>query len=113
MHELGIATAILDAVRTEADKCLGAHVTKVGVRIGALSCVEPEALAVLASKVPGRTNSMLGPGHRADSPRRQRCPPADITSRWRRRTWRVLAVRASTTLAGGERLDLAYLEVED
>ena len=45
MHELSIADAILDAVRVEAEKRPGAHVTKVGVRIGALSGVEPEALS--------------------------------------------------------------------
>ncbi len=45
MHELSIASAILDAVRKEAEKRPGVHVSKVGVRIGALSGVEPEALS--------------------------------------------------------------------
>ena len=45
MHELGIASSILDAVRDEAEKHPSGRVTKVGVRIGVLSGVEPEALS--------------------------------------------------------------------
>ena len=45
MHELSIASAILDAVRVEAEKRPGARVTKVGVRIGELAGVDPESLS--------------------------------------------------------------------
>lgn len=45
MHELSIADAILDAVRQEAAKHGSARVTKVCVRVGVLSGVEPEALS--------------------------------------------------------------------
>ena len=45
MHELSIADAILDAVRQEVAKHDGVRATKVCVRIGALSGVEPEALS--------------------------------------------------------------------
>jgi hypothetical protein len=45
MHELSIANAILDAVRKERELLNGARVIKVGVRIGALAGVDPEALS--------------------------------------------------------------------
>ena len=45
MHELSIANAILDAVRKERERLNGARVIKVGVRIGELAGVDPEALS--------------------------------------------------------------------
>jgi hydrogenase nickel incorporation protein HypA/HybF len=45
MHELGIAESILNRVQQEAAQRRGARVTKVGVRVGELSGVDPEALS--------------------------------------------------------------------
>ena len=45
MHELGIANSLLEAVRTEAARHPGAVVRKVGVTVGELAGVDPEALA--------------------------------------------------------------------
>jgi hydrogenase nickel incorporation protein HypA/HybF len=44
MHELGIACSILETVREEASKRPESRFLKVGVRIGEVSGVEPEAL---------------------------------------------------------------------
>lgn len=44
MHEMGIANSILDAVRKEAGRYPGSQPQKVGVRIGELAAVDPEAL---------------------------------------------------------------------
>jgi hydrogenase nickel incorporation protein HypA/HybF len=44
MHELGIANSILEAVRTEVAKVHGRYATKVSVRIGEMTAVDPEAL---------------------------------------------------------------------
>ena len=44
MHELGIAISILDAVRSQSSRYPGAHVRKVGVRIGEYSGVDTESL---------------------------------------------------------------------
>lgn len=114
MHELGIASAILDAVRNETEKRPGTHVTKVGVRVGALSGVEPEALSFgFSALVQGTTLEPLAL-EIEPVPRRQRCPACDITFEV---TEESLAcprcASGNTTLAGGEELDLAYLEVED
>lgn len=44
MHELGIASSILDAVRAESARYPGARVRTVGVRIGEYSGVDTESL---------------------------------------------------------------------
>jgi hydrogenase nickel incorporation protein HypA/HybF len=44
MHELAIASSILDAVRTESARHAGARVHKVGVRIGEYSGVASDSL---------------------------------------------------------------------
>ncbi len=114
MHELGIARAILDAVRSEAEKRPGVHVTKVGVRIGALSGVEPEALSFGFSVLVQGTDLEPLALVIEPVPRRQRCPACDLT-------FEVVedklacprCASGETLLAGGEELDLAYLEVED
>jgi Zn finger protein HypA/HybF involved in hydrogenase expression len=45
MHELGIASSILEAVRTEMAPYPEARAVKVTVRIGAMSGVDPNSLA--------------------------------------------------------------------
>ena len=44
MHEMSIATSVLEAVEAEAEKHAGAKVTKIGLRIGEWSGVDPDAL---------------------------------------------------------------------
>lgn len=45
MHELSIANSILETVRKEREKLHGARIKKVGVRIGELAAVDPDALS--------------------------------------------------------------------
>ncbi len=45
MHELSIANSILEAVNKERERLNGARVKKVGVRIGELAGVDPDALS--------------------------------------------------------------------
>ena len=114
MHELGIASSILDAVRKEAEKRPGVHVTKVGVRIGELSGVVPDALSFgFECLVKGTDLDPLALVIET-VPRRQRCAPCDFTFE---APDGGLACprcgRAETLFAGGDELDLAYLEVEE
>ena len=44
MHEMGIASSVLDAAHKEAAKHPGARVLKVGLRIGEWAGVDPESL---------------------------------------------------------------------
>ena len=45
MHEIGIASDILDAVRKETAARPPARATKVGVRIGEMAGIDPSSLA--------------------------------------------------------------------
>jgi len=45
MHEMGIANSILEGVAKELDRRPGTHAVKVGVRIGELAGVDPDALS--------------------------------------------------------------------
>jgi Zn finger protein HypA/HybF involved in hydrogenase expression len=44
MHELGIASSILDSVQAVAERHPGTRITKVGVRVGEISAVDPGSL---------------------------------------------------------------------
>ncbi len=44
MHEMGIANSILDGVAAELRRRPGSRAVKVGVRIGALAGIDPDAL---------------------------------------------------------------------
>lgn len=44
MHEMGIATSVLETAQHEATLRPGSHVVKVGLRIGEWAGVDPEAL---------------------------------------------------------------------
>ncbi len=45
MHELGIATSIIDAVKAEAARRPGARPVRVGLRVGELAGVSADSLA--------------------------------------------------------------------
>jgi len=45
MHEMGIANSILEGVAKELQRRPGSRATKVGVRIGELAGVDPDALS--------------------------------------------------------------------
>jgi hydrogenase nickel incorporation protein HypA/HybF len=114
MHELSIASAILDAVRVEAEKRPGARVTKVGVQVGALSGVEPDALSFgFECLVKGTDLDPLALAIEC-VPRRQRCPACDFSFEAADGDLACPRCgRADTQLAGGDELNLAYLEMEE
>jgi hydrogenase nickel incorporation protein HypA/HybF len=139
MHELSIAESILAAVRAEAEKRPGAHIAKVAVRVGVLSGVEPDALSFgFDCLVQGTELEPLALVIES-VPRRQRCPTCDLTFDVPNDTievsedgamrsaldsglripdpGRLLACprcgRADTTLAGGEELQMSYLEIDE
>jgi hydrogenase nickel incorporation protein HypA/HybF len=114
MHELSIAGAILDAVHSEAEKRPGAHVSKVGVRIGVLSGVEPEALSFGFSALVQGTDLEPLVLVIESVPRSQRCTACGLTFEVREDSLACPSCASDETkMAGGDELDLAYLEVEE
>ena len=114
MHELSIAAAILDRVAAEAERYAGTRFTKVGVRVGELSGVDPEALSfgfeALTMESPWEGLAL----EIEYCPRRQRCRNCQHTfSSGNYETQCPKCGAAETELAAGEELDIAFMETED
>jgi hydrogenase nickel incorporation protein HypA/HybF len=113
MHELSIANAILDAVREERERLNCARVIKVGVRIGALAGVDPEALS-FGFEVLVKDSDLEPLRLEIESTaRRHECPHC-------KHVFTVVNYQVDcpacgskeTRCIGGDELELAYLEVE-
>jgi hydrogenase nickel incorporation protein HypA/HybF len=111
---MGIAHSILDAVRAETRRFPNGHIYKVGVRIGELAGVDPDAMSFCFEALLRGTE--LEPLTLAIEycPRRHECracgqaftaPTEDSTCPG--------CGTAEAKFLGGDELELAYLEVED
>jgi hydrogenase nickel incorporation protein HypA/HybF len=114
MHEMGIASSVLDAVRAESRRFPEGHVHKVGLRIGELAGVDPESvrfcfdalvrgsdLEPLALEIEYRSRrhvcAACGQSFAAAN-ENSACPACGS---------------ADASFSGGDELEIAYLEVED
>jgi hydrogenase nickel incorporation protein HypA/HybF len=114
MHEMGIANSVLQAVRTEMGLHPGTYPCKVGVRIGEMAAIDPEALRFcFEAIILGTDLESLALGIEV-CPRRHRCQLCgrefivrDYDSRCPQ------CASLETTCISGDELELAYLEVEE
>ena len=114
MHEMSIATSLLDSVRTEALRFPEKHIAKVGVRIGALAGLDPDSLR-FCFEVLVKDSDMepleLDIDYR---PRRHQClvcgEPFDAAYE---DTACPHCGAIDSIFLSGDELELAYLEVED
>jgi len=114
MHEMGIASSVLDAVKIEAGKYPGSRASRVGLRLGEWSGVDVESLRfcfealVLESDLAGLE---LEIDYRE---RRNRCSRCGLEFAIRNYEIRCPACQSEETSAvSGTELDIAYLELED
>jgi len=114
MHEIGIANSVLDAVRAERRRFPARHIYKVGVRIGELAGVDPDAMSFCFEALVRGTELEPLALEIEFCARRYQCrscgrsyaaPKEDLACP-------DCGVRDSQFL-GGDELELAYLEVED
>ena len=113
MHELSIANSILEAVRKERERLNGARVTKVGVRIGELAGVDPEALSFGFEVLVKETDFEPLALEIEFIPRRHECSQCKHVFTVVDYQMECPACGAKETRCiGGDELDLAYLEVE-
>jgi hydrogenase nickel incorporation protein HypA/HybF len=114
MHEMSIANSVLDAVRTEARRFPSAHICRVGLRIGALAGVDPDALSFCFEALVRETELDPLALEIEYCPRTHRCRGCGVS----------FAAPAEgsacpdcggvdSEFIGGDELELAYLEVED
>ena len=114
MHEMGIANSILTAVKTEARRRPGSRPVKVGVRIGELAGIDPEALRFAFDALVADTEMQgleLDIEFRAP---RGRCP--DCAREYEIHAFELKCPGCGSLNAeciGGDELDFAYLEVEE
>jgi hydrogenase nickel incorporation protein HypA/HybF len=113
MHELSIAQSLLEAVRAQAEHRPGAHIVKVGLRVGELAGVNAEALGFcFESLVRGTELDPLALEIEL-GPRRQCCSACGHT--FAVADFRLACPQcgaAETQCVGGEELEMTFLEVE-
>lgn len=111
---MGIANSVLEAVKAEAELRPGMRVAKVGVRVGELSGVEPEALRFCFDALVKDTALEPVLLEIEFRPRRHRCPGCgkefDVTDF---ETKCPACGDPATLFLGGTELELAYLEMEE
>ena len=114
MHELGIAQSVLDAVRSEAAKRDSAKPVKVGLRIGELSAIDPDALR-FSFEALTRATDLEGLELEIETcPRRHRCLECGSEFNVTNFVFDCPQCGASRNeCVGGEELDLAYIELEE
>lgn len=118
MHEVGIASAILEAAHKETERRPGSKLIRIGVRVGLLSGVDVEALRFafacitaetrdqgveLAAETCGRVNRCDGCGHEFASP--EITPFSDAPC--------PQCHNVRTSFVSGDQLDIAFIEVEE
>jgi hydrogenase nickel incorporation protein HypA/HybF len=114
MHEVGIASSILECVAAEAEKHPGAQVIAVGVRIGELAAVDKDALDFAFECITRDTEWEHLKLQIEWCPRRQKCLACQ-------EEFSVLDLNltcprcgaTNSTVIGGTELDVAYLELEE
>lgn len=114
MHEMGIANSVLDAVRTEALRFPHGHINTVGVRIGELAGIDPDAMRFCFEALVRGTELEPLALHIEYCRRRHQCCACGqsyIASCEDSACPNCGATEAR--FLGGDELEIAYLEVED
>ncbi len=113
MHELGIATSILECVQAEALRHPDGRITKVGVKIGELSGVDRDALQFGFEVLVKDTEWEALVLELESVPRMQRCSKCAYEFRMTDFDPRCpLCGELGTQCISGEELDIVYMEVD-
>ncbi len=114
MHELGIASSILESVQKEAERHAGAHISKVGVKIGELAGVDGDALQFGFEVLVKDTELEPLALELELIPRVQRCSKCAYEFRMTDFDPRCpLCGDTATECISGEELDIAYMELDE
>lgn len=114
MHEVGIASSILECVEAEARRRPDACFSAVGVRIGELSNVDRDALAFAFEAITHKTRWQNLKLEVEWCPRRQKCLACG--EEFAVHDWDLNCPKCGesrTSCIGGTELDIAYLELEE
>lgn len=114
MHELGIASSIFEAVQSEAKQRPDARISRVGVRVGEFSSVDPEALKFSFEVLVKDTHFSGLPLDIELCPLQNRCPACGhsfVVVDYA--TACPSCAEQHTECIGGTELELSYLELEE
>jgi hydrogenase nickel incorporation protein HypA/HybF len=114
MHELGIASSILDCVQAEARRHPGVRISKVGVKIGELAGVDVDSLQFGFECIVKDTEWERVALDIESIPRMQRCPKCQ--HEFRMADFDPECPQCgefATQCISGEELDIAYMEVDE
>lgn len=114
MHEMGIANSVLDAIRAESSRFPNGHICKVGVRIGELAGVDPDAMSfAFEALVRGSDLEPLALEIEY-CPRRHQCRGCGNSYAVSGDVWACPSCGGEDSqFLGGDELEFAYMEVED
>jgi hydrogenase nickel incorporation protein HypA/HybF len=114
VHELSIAQCVLDGVQAEAARHPGAKPTKIGLKIGELAAVDPDALQ-FAFEVLTRETELEGLKLEIDfCARRHRC--LDCGTDFEVKDFDFCCTKCRSTrneCISGDELQMTYLELEE
>jgi hydrogenase nickel incorporation protein HypA/HybF len=114
MHEIGIASEILEAVAAEARRRPEAVISAVGVKIGELSNIDRDALDFAFTALTRDTPLQDLRLEIEWCPRRQSCPRCGESFAAENYAFTCPACgEERTNCIGGNELDIAYWEVEE
>jgi len=114
MHEIGIASEVIRAGQVEASRRIGARIVRIGIRIGVLSGVDRDALDFAFTALTQGTELSEVDFEIQSCPRRDRCLACKHefeSALYSEPCPKCGSVE--TILAGGDELDLSYVEVEE
>ncbi|MBN2573313.1 MAG: hydrogenase maturation nickel metallochaperone HypA [Deltaproteobacteria bacterium] len=114
MHELAIAQEILERAQAASEKSGGGRVVRIGLRIGEISGVEPDALA-FGIEALSQDTPMAGVALEVERPgRRQRCAMCsnEFVPEGLAVACPACGNPQSECIAGKE-LDVTFIEIED
>ena len=118
MHEVGIASSILEAAHREAARRPGSRIASVGVRVGVLSGVDIEALRFAFACITAGTGDAAVALSAESCPRVNRCEgcgrefPSPDNAPFVEASCPGCG-SARTSFVSGDQLDQAYVEVEE
>lgn len=114
MHELSIASAILDQLETELAKRPGARFTKVGLKVGDLAGVDADSLTFGFGALVKDSHWEPLDLEIESVKRRQRCPAC--SREFEAEHWSTECKHCgnpATLTIAGEELQIAYIEVDE
>jgi hydrogenase nickel incorporation protein HypA/HybF len=114
MHEFAIANSVLEAVRAEARLRPGMRVAKIGVRVGDLAGLDPDALSFCFEALVKETDLDSVVLEIERRPQRHRCSRCDnefVVVDYE--TACPACGESFTVFISGSELELAYLEMEE